>query len=62
MNRPFTPDDNEQLFRFEGHLGRLEYPLEDPGSAEPGEGIIWYLRKRNGAGWDYVKPSEVEPA
>ena len=60
MNRPFTADDNERTFKLleSGEYGRLEYPLEDPGTAEPGQGILWVPA----SGWYYVSPAQVEPA
>jgi hypothetical protein len=66
MTRPFTTDDDGQRFVQHGtRPGRLEFPLTDPGSGTPDEGILWYdepvlLPGRRAAHWDYVKPIDVE--
>ena len=73
MNRPFTSADSGKYFRFVGdrpstaskfvgRIGQLEgFPLMDPGSAEPGEGVLWFGPEGDRDGWAYVSPSEVEP-
>lgn len=62
MNRPFTEDDNGRRFGYMGNYGVLEFPLKDPGSASPDEGVLWYDRPRsNGWMWEYVKPIDVDP-
>ena len=61
MNRPFTPDDDGKRFSCDGRVGKLEFPLEDPGSAGHFEGILWYDYPTDGAGWRYVSPADVEP-
>lgn len=67
MNRPFTETDNGKRFVWRGRpayrmtTGRLEFPLTDPGSAEPGEGILWFDKPdEDGSAWDYVAPQDVE--
>lgn len=63
MNRPFSEDDNGRRFEYLGNYGVLEFPLTDPGSASPDEGVLWYDEPRhNGWTWEYVKPIDVEPA
>ena len=69
MTRPFTAADSGKRFRlncpdskFHGRVGELEgFPLWDPGSAEPGEGVIWFGPVDDRDGWDYVSPADVEP-
>jgi hypothetical protein len=63
VNRPFTKDDDGKYFRatagaFFGEVGRLEFPLQDPGSAKEGEGIVWFKAGR----WDYFRPEHLEEA
>ncbi len=70
MNRKFRKSDSGRKFRlndpsskFHDRVGELEgFPLADPGSAEPGEGILWFGPVDDRDGWDYVKPSDVEEA
>lgn len=62
MNRLFIDSDNGKRFSYMGNVGTLEFPLTDPGSAGPDEGIIWYDSPRaNGFAWEYVKPIDVDP-
>jgi hypothetical protein len=58
MIRPFHPSDNLKRFSYRNLYGTLEFPLHDPGSARPDEGIFW---RDNGGGWDYVLPIDVDP-
>lgn len=74
MDRPFTDSDGGKRFRFVrdyrstsvskfvGQAGDLEFPLQDPGSAFDGEGVLWFGPVDDRTGWDYVSPAEVEPA
>jgi hypothetical protein len=62
MNRPFTDADGGQRFRYHHTEGTLEFPLDDPGSAEEGQGILWFDNQltHEGAGWVYVSPRDVD--
>lgn len=68
MTEPFTPDDDGQRFSLSqtdepDAQGRLEFPLDDPGDAEPGQGILWLDEPHIVDGepwhWYYVSPSDV---
>lgn len=68
MKRAFKASDNGKRFRYVGktpdwkrRVGQLEYPLMDPGSALPGEGVLWFGPEGDRDGWDYVAPTDVEP-
>ena len=67
MKREFRASDGGRRFRmvdvpdsrFNGRRGELEFPLTDPGSAEPGEGVLWFGPRDNRDGYDYVAPKNV---
>ena len=67
MTREFQNSDDGKHFRyigsnteFHGLLGQLEYPLVDPGSALPGEGVLWFGPVDERIGWEYVSPADVK--
>ncbi len=60
----FAPEDNQRKFAYLSvHEGRLEFPLSDPGSGTPDEGILWLDSPLRISGhtyhWIYVKPIDV---
>lgn len=68
MKRAFIPADSGKQFRlnnptspYHGRIGELEtFPLMDPGTAGPDEGILWFGPVEDRDGWDYVKPAQVQ--
>lgn len=64
MKRAFNVCDNGKRFEYPyvHRSGRLEFPLEDPATALPGEGILWFdTPAADGAGWAYVLPVDLDP-
>lgn len=63
MDRPFEESDDGKLFvdNTNGRVGRLEFPLLDPGQHSNEIAILWYTRTTPSTEphWVYVSPSKV---